>query len=56
VREIKSKVYPRERGIHAFQAPSIVQEHRKKKNPRDKFFIGRPWKFFKSIIYAKLVE
>jgi hypothetical protein len=52
VRGIRSKVYPRERGIHVFQAPSIVQGHRKKKNPRDFFIIGGPWKFFKSKICA----
>jgi len=33
---IKFEVYPKERDIHVFQAPFVVQEHWEKKNPRDK--------------------
>jgi hypothetical protein len=39
VRGIRSKIYPREKGIHVFQAPSIVQEHQKERNPRDKILL-----------------
>jgi hypothetical protein len=38
---ITSKVYPREGGIHAFQAPSTTQEHQdqKEKKLRDKLLL-----------------
>jgi hypothetical protein len=39
VRGIKSKVYPREGGIHAFQAPSTIKERQEEKNPRDKLLL-----------------
>jgi hypothetical protein len=39
VKGIRSKIYPRERGIHAFQAPSTIQEHQEKKNLRDKLLL-----------------
>jgi hypothetical protein len=41
---IKFDVYPREGVIHAFQMPSIIQEHRKERNPRDKLLTANPGK------------
>jgi hypothetical protein len=35
MRGIKLDAYPRKGVIHAFQAPFVVQEHRKESNPRD---------------------
>jgi hypothetical protein len=40
MRGIKSKIYPRERGIHAFQAPLTIQKHEDDKNPRDEFLLA----------------
>jgi hypothetical protein len=39
MRGIRFKIYPKERGIHVFQAPSIVQEHRYKNNPKDELLL-----------------
>jgi hypothetical protein len=36
---IKSEVYPRKGGIHVFQAPSTIQEHGNKRNPRDELLL-----------------
>jgi len=37
---IKPNVYPRERVIHAFKMPSIIQEHREERNTRDELLFG----------------
>ncbi len=37
---IKFDVYPRKGGIHAFQAPSTIQEHGEERNPRDKLLLA----------------
>jgi hypothetical protein len=39
---IEFDVYPREGGIHVFQAPSIIQEHGEERNPRDKLLLAKP--------------
>jgi hypothetical protein len=33
------EIYPRERGIHTFQAPLIIQEHGDDKNLMDKLLL-----------------
>jgi hypothetical protein len=40
MKEIQFDVYPREGVIHAFQMPSIIQEHPKERNPRDKLLMA----------------
>jgi hypothetical protein len=40
VKGIRFGVYPRERGIHTFQAPLIVQEHGDDRNPRDELLLA----------------
>jgi hypothetical protein len=37
---IRSKVYPREGGIHDFQTPFIVQKHGEETNPRDEMLLA----------------
>ncbi len=37
---IKSEVFPREGGIHAFQTLSIVQKHGDERNLRDKLLLA----------------
>jgi hypothetical protein len=44
IRGIKFKVYPRERTIHLFQAPLIIQKHGNDKNPRDELLLENPQK------------
>ncbi len=39
MRGIRFEVYPKKGGIHAFQAPYVVQEHGEKRNPRDKLLL-----------------
>jgi hypothetical protein len=39
MRGIKSDVYPRERVIHVFQTPFVIQEHQEVKNSRDKLLL-----------------
>jgi hypothetical protein len=39
VRGIKFEVNPKEGGIHAFQAPYVVEEHGEEKNPRDELLL-----------------
>jgi hypothetical protein len=39
VKGIRFEVYPIKGVIHVFQTPSIVQEHREKRNPRDKLLL-----------------
>ncbi len=36
---IKFEVYPKEGGIHVFQAPYVVEEHGEKRNPGDKLLL-----------------
>jgi hypothetical protein len=50
MKEIRSEVCPREWGIHAFQAPSSLQEHGDEKNLKDKLLLA-DLKNFKSRIY-----
>jgi len=40
IRGIWFKVYPKERSIHVFQAPLIVQEHGDDKNPKDELLLA----------------
>jgi hypothetical protein len=35
---IRFDAYPREGDIHAFQAPSIIQEHMEERNPRGNYY------------------
>ncbi len=39
MRGIKFEVYLKEGDIHAFPAPSAIQEHREKKNPNDELLL-----------------
>jgi len=40
VKGIRSEVYLKEGDIHVFQAPSVVQQHREKKNLKDKLLLA----------------
>jgi hypothetical protein len=40
MRGIKLEIYPKERGIHAFQAPYTIQKHGDKKNPHDELLLA----------------
>jgi hypothetical protein len=42
VRGIRCEVYLREGRIHAFQAPSTVQEHGEERHPRDELLLANP--------------
>jgi hypothetical protein len=42
---IISQIYPREGGIHAFQAPFINQEHGDERNLKDEFLLSNPINF-----------
>jgi hypothetical protein len=48
VKGIRSEVYLKEGNIHVFQAPFVVQQHREKKNPKDKLLLANPRNFSSS--------
>jgi len=40
VKGIRFEVYPRKKGIHVFQTPSIIQKHGDERNPKEELLLA----------------